>query len=261
MSVSPSPVHVLNLPARPHIHAIVGGREQSRAGHRVLRVDRIGDLLRRQPEFGELRVGDLDIDALLLVGNEVDLVDIGHPQQLGAQPLGIVMQLRERKPVAFQRVDVGVDVAELVVEEGPLNTRGQRVGDITDLLANLVPGVRHLRGRRRILDGEEQRRLARPRIAPQIVDVGRLLQLAGDAVGHFLLHLARGRARPERADHHHLERERRILGLRQLAVGQHAEQRDQHQQKDHQRLMAQGPAREVESVARRLGWGGWRILR
>ena len=49
----------------------------SRSGHGVLRVDRVGDLLRGQPEFRELRVRDLDVDALLLVGDEVDLVDVG----------------------------------------------------------------------------------------------------------------------------------------------------------------------------------------
>ncbi len=98
---------------------------------------------------------------------------------------------------------------------------GQGVADVTDLLAHLVPGIRHGRGRRAVLDREEQGRLTRPRVAAQEIDVGSLLQLAGNPVGHLFLDLSRRRAGPERADHHHLESERRILGLCQLAVRQH----------------------------------------
>ena len=67
--------------------------------------------------------------------------DIRNPQQLGAQALGVVMQLRERESVPLQRIDVGVDVAEFVVEEGPLYTCGKRVADVVHLLSHLVPGV------------------------------------------------------------------------------------------------------------------------
>ncbi len=85
---------VLELPARAHIDTIVGGSHQPRAGYGVLRIDGIRDLLRCQVEFRELRVGDLDIHALLLIRDEVDLVDVRHAQQLGAQAFGVIMQLR-----------------------------------------------------------------------------------------------------------------------------------------------------------------------
>ncbi len=99
--------HVLDLPAGAHVYAIVGRCEESRGGHRVLRVYRIADLLRRETEFRQLRVLDLDVNTLLLVGDEIDLVDIRHPQELGAQALRVIMQLREGKPVALEGVDVG----------------------------------------------------------------------------------------------------------------------------------------------------------
>jgi len=153
---------ILELTARPNEDPVVGGCEQPGPGHRILRIDRIGNLLRRQAELRQLRIGDLDIDALLLVGDEVDLVDVRHAQQLGAQSFGVVMQLRGRKAVPLQSIEVGIDIAELVVEVRSLNSRRQGIGDVAHFLANLVPRVRNLRRRRRILDGEEQRRLPRP---------------------------------------------------------------------------------------------------
>ena len=243
----------MDLAARPHIHSIVGGGEGARTGHGILRVHRVGNLLWSQPELRELRVGDLHIDTLLLIADEVDLVDIRHAQQLGSQTFRIIVQLGRRETVALQCIDVGVHVAELIVEVGPLNSGGQRVDDIADLLANLVPGIRHPRRRCGILDGEEQSRLAGPRVAAQKIHIGSLLQLARDPIGHFLLHLPRRRTGPRRADHHDLEGERRILGLRELAVGQHAEQRQQRQQENHQRLMPEGPARQIEAVIRARG--------
>ncbi len=216
-------VDVVYLAARPHINPIVGGGKGAGARDRVLRIHGSGDLERREAKLRELRVADLHIDALFLIGDEVHLIDVRHAQQLRSQALGIVMQLRRREAVALQCIDIRVHVAELVVEVGSLNSGGQRVDHVADFFANLIPGVRHLRGRRGILDGEEQRRFARPRIAAQKIDVGGLLQLARDPIGHFLLHLPRRRAGPHRADHHHLEGERRILGLCELAVGQHPE--------------------------------------
>ena len=78
----------------------------------------------RQPQLGQLRVGDLDVDALLLVADEVDLVDAGNAQQLGAQTFGIVMQLRRREAIALQGVEIGVDVAEFIVEVRSLHPDG-----------------------------------------------------------------------------------------------------------------------------------------
>jgi hypothetical protein len=211
--------------------------------------------LRRQAEFGQLRVGDFDVDALFLIRDEVDFVDIAHTQQLGAQPFGIIVQLCQGEAVAFQRIEIRVDIAELVVEERALDLRRQGIRDIADFLANLVPSGWYLRGRRRVLHGEEQRRLSGPRIAALEIDLRNFLQLAGDDIGHFFLNLPRGRAGPERADHHDLEREGRIFGLRQSSIRENAEQRHQHENEYHQCLMLQSPAGQVEAMVRAVGHG------
>ncbi len=65
----------------------------------------------------QLRVRYFDEDVLVRVAKVVDLVDTGHAQQDRAQLIRVVVQLRGRKAVAFERIDVRVDVTELVVEE------------------------------------------------------------------------------------------------------------------------------------------------
>ncbi len=136
--------------------------------------------VRRNAEAGELRVRDLDVDALIRVAEIIDLADVGHAQQLFAQLVGVVVQLGRREAITFERIDIGVDVAELVVEERPLDTGRQRGGDVAHFLAHLVPRRLHLAHGRRVFHREEQERLAGARVAAQEVDIRRLLQLAAD---------------------------------------------------------------------------------
>src|SRR5580658_448994 len=254
---------VLELPARAHVHPIVGRVIDAGTGYRVLCTDGVRDLLRREIELRELRIRDLDVDALLLIGDEVDLVHIGYAQELGTQPLAIVIELRGLEAVALERINIGVDIAELVIEVRTLDAGRQRGGDVSHLLANLIPGVRHLSWRRGVLDGEEELRLAGPRVRAQEVDVGSLLELTGDAVRYLFLDLPGRGARPECTDHHHLEGEGRILGLREAAVGGDPEQRQQRQDKNHQRLVAKCPGGQIEAMrlTRRERPHGQRIAR
>jgi len=72
------------LTARTNIDAIGRGGEDPRPGNSVLRVDGIRDLLRRQTELRQLNIRYLYIDALFLVGDKIDLVDVRNSQQLGS---------------------------------------------------------------------------------------------------------------------------------------------------------------------------------
>ena len=104
------------------------------------------DLRGLDAERRELGVRQLDEHLLVLLGDEVDLGDAGYAQQLGADAVAEVLELAVAEAVADERVDVRVRVAELVVEERALDARRQRVADVADLLAHLVPGLGHLRG-------------------------------------------------------------------------------------------------------------------
>ena len=141
-------------------------------------------------------------------------------QEFGAQLIGVVVQLRRRIAVAFQRIDVGIDVAEFVVEERPLHALRQLRADIADLLSHLIPSVRHDGGRRGILDVEEDQRLTGTGLTAQKVDRRCFLQLARNAIGHLFLHLLGSSAWPESLDHHQFEGERRIFRLRKMFVRQ-----------------------------------------
>ena len=99
-------------------------------------------------EGRELGVGELDVDLLVLLADEVHLGDVLHAQELVADAIGHLLQLRVGVAVAGERVDVAEGVAELVVEEGADHARGKRGADVADLLAHLVPGVADLVGRR-----------------------------------------------------------------------------------------------------------------
>ena len=95
----------------------------------------------------------------------------------------------------------------------------------------------------KLLGDEKYERLPRLRIAAHDVDMRRLLQLLFDLVGDLLLDFARGGAGPVRAHHHHLERERRILGLAELLVRKDPDHGEHHDQVEDERAVLERPLR------------------
>jgi hypothetical protein len=185
-------LHALDRVERPggaHLDAVGGGLEAARGGDRVLLLQRREDFGGGHAEGRELGVGELHVDLLVLLADQVDLGHVLHPQQLVADTIGGLLQLRIAEAVAGERVDVAEGVAELVVEERPGDARWQRAAHVAHLLAHLVPGVADFLGARRVLDEHEHHRFARLRIAAQEVEARRLLQLALDAVGQLALDL------------------------------------------------------------------------
>ena len=113
------------------------------------------------PEARQLLGRELDVDALVLRAEDVDLGDVRQLQELLADVVDVVPQLPVREAVRGEAVDDAVGVAELVVEAGADDALRQRVADVADLLAHLIPDVRHLRRGRRVLQVDEDRGLAR----------------------------------------------------------------------------------------------------
>ena len=122
----------------PQIDAVGRRLEHAGRGDRVLRAERLHDLRRLDAEQREPCVRHLDVDLLVLLADEIDLGHAGDAQQLRADAIAEFLQVAVAEAVAGDRVDVGVRVAELVVEKRPLDARGQRVADVADLLAHLV---------------------------------------------------------------------------------------------------------------------------
>ena len=144
----------------------------------------------------------------------------GTQQQPRAHVLDVVAQLAVREAVGREAVDDPVGVAELVVEEGPDDAARQRVADVADLLAHLVPEVGHLVGRRVAAQVDEDRRVAGVRVAAQEVEVRDLLELALEPLGDLQQRLVERRAGPARpATTMVAEREGGILVAAEREVG------------------------------------------
>ena len=130
--------------------------------HHALRGDGVLGLQRGDqrgavdPEARQLLGRELHIDALVLGPEDVDLRDVRQLEELLADVVHIVPQLPMGEPVRGEAVDDAVGVAELVVEAGADDALRQVVADVVDLLAHLIPDVRHLRRGRRIPSGRRR---------------------------------------------------------------------------------------------------------
>src|SRR5271165_2319928 len=104
-----------------------------------------------------------------------------------------------------------------------------------------------LRRGRRILQVDEDRRLARARVALQVIDARRLLQLAFDAVGDLLERVGEGGSRPGRLHHHGFHGKVRVLAPPEPKVGPDACGGDDEHEIGHQRAVPERPFGEVEA--------------
>ena len=141
-----------------------------------------------------------------------------------------------------------IDVAVLVVEVGAGDAGRQIALDVADLLADLVPELLHLGGRRLVDQEDLDEGDARLRIAFDAVEIGQLLQLLLDLVGDLGLHLGRGGAGPADVHDHGLDGEGGILGAAEAEVGIGAGGAEHQDHEQHQRLMRDRPFREIEPL-------------
>ena len=84
--------------------------------------------------------------------------------------LDVVAQLAMAEAVGGEAVDQAERVAEVVVEARTDHAGRQRVADVADVLAHLVPDVGNLGRRRRSLEIDEDRRQPGRRIAAQEIE-------------------------------------------------------------------------------------------
>ena len=75
------------------------GVDRPARGQRVLRLQRGDERVRLQAERGHLLRRELEVDLLVLHADQVDLGDVRHAQQLGADTVGLVVQLAMREAV------------------------------------------------------------------------------------------------------------------------------------------------------------------
>ena len=124
---------------------LVPGLHHARGGDGVLGLQRGDQRGAVDAEARQLLGRELDVDALVLRAEDVDLRDVRQLEELLADVDHVVPQLPVGEAVRGEAVDDAVGVAELVVEAGADDSLRQRVADVAHLLAHLVPDVRHLR--------------------------------------------------------------------------------------------------------------------
>src|SRR6185436_3602366 len=108
-------------------------------------------------------------------------------------------------------VDNPERIAEIIVEARPNDSRRKRVADITDILANLIPGVENFLFVRAALQIDKDCRDAGTREAAQKIKVRRFLQFALEPLGYLFERLFDGRSRPGCLYDHGLDDEGGIL--------------------------------------------------
>ena len=124
----------------------------------------------------------------------------------------VVAQFPVREAVRGEAVDQAEGIAEVVVEAGSDDAGRQRAADVANVLAHLIPDVRHFGGFRRAFQIDEDRRASGNGVAAQEVEASGLLQLALEPFGDLLQRVVHGSARPSGLDDHGAEGEGRILG-------------------------------------------------
>ena len=135
-------------------------------------------------------MAELDEDLLWLLADDIDFVDIGDAQQPLTNVFNARLELGEARPVGAHHATYRrVDVAILVVEGWSDDLGRQVAPDVADLLADLVPEVFDLCGRRLVDQKDLDKRHARLRIRFDAVEIGQFLQLLFDFVRDLGLHL------------------------------------------------------------------------
>ncbi|MEH2546767.1 hypothetical protein V1283_003412 [Bradyrhizobium sp. AZCC 2262] len=164
-----------------------------------------------------------------------------------------------RETVAGKAVDNPERIAEIVIEAGPDNSCRERVTDIADILANLIPGVQNLFCVRAALQVDKDCRNAGTRETAQKIQMRRFLQFALKPLGYLLEGLFDGCSRPGCLNDHGLDDEGRILAAAKSEIGQDAcDDGDDHDVGD-ERAVIERPFGEIDhgsNPSRRIFWPG-----
>ncbi len=231
----------------PDRQDLVAGLDQARRLDDVLRLQRCDHGRPVETEIGELLGRELDEDPLVLRAENLDLRDVGHVQELRADVLDVVAQFALIEAVGGEAVDDAERVAEIVVEAGSDNARGQGPAHVADALADMIPDVRHfLRGRAALQVDEDGRQAGAGEGADEI-ELGRLLQRALEPLGHLVQRLVDRRSRPSGLHDHGLDDERGVFVATELDIGKDARSDRQNHQIDGDGAVSQRPFGKIEA--------------
>ena len=224
------------------------GIEGTGRNHGVLRRQCLSNQLRRDAELIAFGVGNIDVDALFLHAQQLDLGYIGNPQQSLANAIAVVFQLLIGEIGAGKRIDIPEGVAEFIVERRSDNSGRQSISHITNFFSHLVETIEYRRRWQILAKHHEYLGFARSRIGAQIVQTIQLLQFFLDTVGHQTIYFIGRRTGPLGAHHHHSKGERRIFRLAQMKIAVDAECAEQQRDVAHENAIGQRPLAQIEAL-------------
>src|SRR5262249_49271874 len=148
-----------------------------------------------------------------------DFRDVANKKQLRADIFDVVAKFAMGEPVAGETVDDPERRAEIVVETGPDDACWQRMPDIADVLAYLIPGVGDFLRVCAAFQVDEDRGEACLGIAAQEVEMRCFLQSTLESLRHLLERVLDGCSRPGGLDHHGLDDEGGVLAAPKTEIG------------------------------------------
>ena len=237
----------LKLACHAYLHHVQRRNDRTRAFHRVLLTELRQHLVHVQPQLRQAFLRNLDVDFFVLHAKQIDLVDVGHPQELLADVVRRGFHFRLGKAIGFDGINYTVDVSEFIVEERALHTARQGVAHIADFFPDHVPQIGDFGCLGGILDFKNDSGFPGLGITADSVGKRHFLQRTLELVGHLLRHLLRRRARPVSAHYHGAKGEWRVFVLAQLKVRGHAQHHQHHHQIASQSAVFQRPAGQVET--------------
>src|ERR1700682_1577345 len=125
--------------------------------NRVLGLNRLNQRLAIEMKASKLGSRELHVGFLVLCAKNFDFRDIVDRKKPRAHALHVVAEFPVREPVRSESIDDPVRVAELVVEERADDAFRKILPDVDELLAYLIPDVRHISAYHRAFEGDENR--------------------------------------------------------------------------------------------------------
>ena len=169
---------------------VVGSRfELARRRHLVLRLERLQDGIRAHAELHEFRSLSLDVDLFFLHALELDFLDVRHLHEQAACILGRAAHFFITVAVARHGIDRAIDVVKAVVVIWPIDAVRQLALLVLAEIAHVAPRLANLRLVHVVGEVDVDDRLARARLAVDVIEARRVLELLFELVRDLVLHL------------------------------------------------------------------------
>ena len=218
--------------------------------HCILRGECVRDGGRGDAELCEPFEGDLDVDALALHADQLDLLHARNGEDAAACVLRHAAQLLIAVVRACNGVDRAVHVVEAVVVERPVDPCGQVALYVLAEVPHVAPRRANLRRIHIVAQLDVDRGLSRACLTVDLFQPRGVLKTPFEFVRDLLLHFLRACPRPCGGDHHLADGKGGILHASECIVGKDAADGKDDDEVPDECAVAQGELCEVSHFVR-----------